>query len=182
VAREPTNTPTPTPLVIADFDSCDNINNLGGEMGAAYTGEDLLFESYPPRLSDGGCMVRLEYDIKVWSAFWLELRMLDLSSRGQISFDIRADEPVPGWIKVELHRACTTVDGNTTCEQSEITYISGIATTWQTVSIPLSDFGPAPGFDPLETWEGVQELVFTFENYIAGQYGVVYLDNIEVWE
>jgi hypothetical protein len=31
-----TPTPTPTPLVVADFNSCTNINNLGGEMGAAY--------------------------------------------------------------------------------------------------------------------------------------------------
>jgi len=35
-------------------------------MGAAYTGEDRLFESYPPRPSDDGCMARLEYDIEVW--------------------------------------------------------------------------------------------------------------------
>lgn len=178
----PANTPTPapTPLVIADFDTCNNLNNRGGTMGAAYSGNDRLTESYPPRLAGDGCMVRLAYNIEAWSAFWLKLRMLDLAPYSRLTFDVRADEPIPGSIKIELHRACTTADGKTACDQSQVTTISGITGSWQTMDVPLSDFEPTPGYDPLETWEGMQELVFTFERGRAGQQGVVYLDNIKV--
>ena len=125
-------------------------------------------------------MAKVDYTIETWSAFWLKLRMLDLTVYRRLSFEIRADEPIPGSIKVELHRACTTENDTTDCEQYGVTDFSGITGTWQRKSIPLSDFKPTPGRDPLATWAGMQELVFTFESDKSGQHSVVYLDNIKV--
>ena len=49
---------------------------------------------------------------------------------------------------------------------------------WKTVSVKLADFGPA-GYDaPVSSWQGMEELVFTFEAAKSGRQGVLYLDNI----
>jgi hypothetical protein len=64
------------PFMIADFNTCVGVNNLGGQMGAAYILPDLLQESFmvdedaPGR----GCVARLHYNNpQAWSAFWLKL-------------------------------------------------------------------------------------------------------------
>jgi hypothetical protein len=169
----PTSTPVPISppgLVIANFNSCAGINNLGGEMGAAYIQPDVLSETYveePGR----GCVVKLAYNMKEWSAFWIKLQGANLTSYSRLSFDIRADSPTErSQVKIELKRANNS--------EMSIRYVSGITATWQTKSVPFSDFG-SPGYLPrLSSWTSMEELVFTFEASNAGNTGVVYLDNI----
>ena len=140
-------------------------------MGAAYNAPDSLVEIYVQE-AEHGCVARLEYNIVQWSAFWMKLQGVNLTPYSKLAFDIRADPErgIPGQMKVELKRA-----GN---QQVSITYVSGITTGWQTMSVNLADFGPTGYTDPLSSLTEMEELVFTFEASRSGTQGVVYLDNI----
>ena len=176
---EVVDTPTPTtspgsgpkPLVAADFDSCTGVNNLGGQMGAAYNLPDSLKEKYVEE-ANRGCVARLEYEIQGWSAFWMKLQDVDLTPYSKLVFDVRADpQPgIPKQIKLELKRANGT--------EVSITYVSGIKADWKTMSISLADLVSTGYATPLSSFSGMEELVFTFEAAKSGAQGVVYLDNI----
>jgi len=172
-APQPGLAPTPTssapPLLVADFDTCKGINNLGGEMGAAYNPPDKLVESYPP-VANRGCVASLEYKITGWSAFWLKLQGADLRPYGRLVFDVQADPQagMPRQIKLELKRA----------GELSIKYLSGIGPEWQTVSARLADFGFAGYGKPVSSWQDMEELVFTVESNQAGGQGLIRLDNI----
>lgn len=165
----------PPPLIVADFDSCLGTNNLGGLMGAAYNPPDILVESYVP-VPDRGCVARLDFDIVYWSAFWMKLQGVNLESYAKLSFDIRANSPVPNRIKVELKRLCQ----NGECGEMSIIYVSGLTAEWQIVRIALDDFGSTgyPGILPISDWRDIEELVFTFEAGQSGSKGVVYVNDI----
>lgn len=169
--------PAPMPtksLVAANFDNCAATNNLGGMMGAAYNAPDVLAETYikePGR----GCVARLEYDINEWSAFWMQLGGVDLTAYATLNFDIRADDPAPWELKVELKHACTPDVG---CEEFSVFYTGGIDDQWRSMSLPLREFGTTGYAPPLSSLEDIDELVFTFERNHSGSEGVVYLDNI----
>lgn len=174
VAFAPTET-----LQVANFNSCNGVNNLGGSMGAAYQEPgNRIAESYLSRAGHG-CVVKLAYEIKDWGAFWLKLENSDLSafreSAGYLTFDIRAEEPIPNGMKIELKRFCAP---NAGCGELSIYYMTGITTEWQTRSVPLDGFGTTGWAATLSSWEAVEELVFTFEAANSGNNGLVYLDNI----
>ncbi len=159
------------PLIVADFSGCTDENNLGGQMGAAYNAPDSLTESYVDE-AGRGCVAKLSYNIKGWSAFWMKLQGVDLSPYRSLAFDIRADPSpgIPTQMKLELKRANGA--------EVSIEYVSGIESTWKTMSINLADF-KSPGYaKPLTTLSEMEELVFTFEAAKSGGQGVVYLDNI----
>jgi hypothetical protein len=162
---------TTPPLVVADFDSCSGTNNLGGQMGAAYNAPDRLVESYVEE-AERGCVARLDYEIREWSAFWIQLQDADLAPYSKLVFDVRAERQpgIPKQIKVELKRA-----GG---QEVSIAYVSGIEAGWKTMSVPFADFGPTGYTAPLSSFSEMEELVFTFEVSGAGNQGVVSLDNV----
>lgn len=166
-------------LLVADFDDCVGTNNLGGAMGAAFqTPGNTLTESYVSQAA-GGCVARLEYEVKDWGAFWMKLQNVDLTSfrenDGVLSFDIRGDEPIPAGVKIELKRFCVP---DQACGEFSVYYMTWITSEWETRRIPLEGFGSVGWAAPLSSWEGIEELVFTFEAHNSGNNGIVYLDNI----
>ena len=150
-------------------------------MGAAFVKpNNELVEAYVPMASHGK-VSQLTYHISEWSAFWLKLEHLDIADfyeegGGCLSFDIKAEEPVPGQVKIELKRLCHDGGG---CEETSIFVITAISTDWQTRCLPVAEFGTV-GYLPIITdWSDIEELVFVFEAYYTGPDGVVYLDNIK---
>ena len=177
-------TPSAGCLVVADFESGEETNNLCGEMGSASDRpNDHLWETYIDREPEGKA-ARLEYSIGDWSVFWLNLRMLDLTPYRRLRFDIRSDVPAPSSIKIELHRVCSTEGDVTTCKEVEYTRVYEISEEWEPVTVGLSDFVPTdwPEYSKLSSWQDMQGLVFTFELRYSGSSGVVYLDNIKFCE
>lgn len=169
------------PFIVADFDSCSKINNLGGEMGAAYepASADTLFETYEAE-AGRGCVARLDYKIPTeWSAFWLKLLKTDLTQRETLSFDVKfigqADPNTNMEIKVELKRGCQ----NQMCNDVWIQYVPITSDTWTTVEINLADFSEDVTMPPpLPPLTDIEELVFTFQKGRISSEGLVFLDNI----
>ena len=171
---------TKPPFIVADFNSCNKINNLGGEMGAAYepTTSDRLFESYEPE-AGRGCVAKLDYEIPTqWSAFWLKLLNADLTQHQTLSFDIKfegqADTSTNMEIKVELKRGCH----DQMCDDVWIQYVPVLSDVWEPKVINLSDFYKAGEMPPPPPLTDIEELVFTFEKGSISSQGLVYLDNI----
>ena len=123
-----------------------------------------------PAGAESRCVARLEYKIAGWSAFWLKLQGADLSPYSKLVFDVKADPQagIPRQMKLELKRG----------GEVSILYVSGIGADWKTVSVNLADFGSAGYGAPVSSWQGVEELVFTFEAAKSGPQGVVFLDNL----
>jgi hypothetical protein len=169
-------------MMVADFDTCQKPNNLGGNMGAAYNLPDRLEETFVPD-TGGGCYIRLEYDVVDWSAFWLELNGADINPYIQLTFDIRGDPQLGVFpeFKIELKRNCRMVtEDQRECTEFEIVYVGAVTETWQTQTVQLGAFVPTgwPGFTGLQALTDMQELVFVFEANRSGRNGVVYLDNV----
>ena len=175
----------PPPLLVADFDTCDSTNNLGGNMGAAYIPpSNNVIETYGERPGlPGNCAAHIEYHIKDWGAFWLQFEHVDLSEYSLFIFDIKGDASVgiPAQMKLEIKRDCHKVNGSNQCNEIIIYYFAAITADWQkTIAIELSEFDPVdwPGYSGIQDWSDIEELVFTFEANVSGQDGAIYLDNI----
>ncbi|MCP4185895.1 MAG: LysM peptidoglycan-binding domain-containing protein [Hyphomicrobiales bacterium] len=193
-------------LLVANFDTCSGINNLSGQMGKAPHGSDdnetpdvdtndldgqtehtpkppdnYLDETYITT-TDGSCVVKLVYQIRDWGAFWMKLPNIDLTSYrndlGMLTFDIRADEPAPNAVKIELKRFCPPEGVNGICGEISVYTMTGITSEWQTRSVPLEGFGSVGWASPLTSWDGIEELVFVIEVRNSGNNGTLYLDNI----
>jgi len=180
---QPSETPTPTAtpiseaLLVANFDAGITRNNLGGDMGRACPEDecpspDIIQASYQLAGSHRG-VLRLEYAIQHWAAFWIQLLLQDLTPYRQLQFDIRSDADYrpPNEVKIELKRQ----DGR----EVSIFYLGGITREWQTVQVNLEDFSFAGYGQPISAWTDMQELVFTVEQTHSGGGGVIYLDNIQ---
>jgi hypothetical protein len=167
------------PFMIADFNTCVGVNNLGGQMGAAYILPDLLQESFivdkdaPGR----GCIARLHYNNpQAWSAFWLKLQELNVGSYTTLSFDIRSEGPPPNSVKLELKRGCNAQ--TFVCDEVWIKDVAVVTSDWQQVNMNLNEFVPFDDETAVPCFEAMEELVFTFELAKSGAEGIVYLDNI----
>ena len=168
------------PLLVADFNTCAGTNNLGGQMGAAFQPpHNQLNEVYVPE-TGRGCKAKLAYQIRDWGTFWMKLPNPNLSqfreNNGVLTFDIRAEQPIPYGVQIELKRFCVPNEG---CGELSVYFMTGITAEWQTRSVPLEGFGSTGWAPPLSSWEGIEELVFTFAFPTAGNNGTVHLDNIQ---
>lgn len=159
-----------TSMMVADFDACTGINNLGGEMSTAYNAPDSIMAEYL-ETSPGDCILQLTYEIDGWAAYWLILDEADFSSYHHLTFDIRSESEQLAF-KIEMKNYAASG------QQIEIIYVDEITPVWQTVEVHLSDFEPANGSNNEIPRNQIHELVFVFEPAHSKNKGTVYLDNI----
>ena len=170
-------TPPPIPpLLVADFDACNNINNLGGRMGSAYNWPDFMTERFDP-YPNRGCVAQIIYkEPENWAAFWIKLQKVNLNEYNTFVFDIYSATGSLNTIQLELKRYCS--NGN--CEEISVKNIDDFGNKWKTVRVNLADFGPAgiTGISPLSSWENIEELTFTLKRDYAKTDGIFLIDNI----
>ncbi len=164
-------------LVVADFDSGEKPNNIGGNFGgwdkdpADFTqGCQESFDSVNRHGSKGFSM-KLDYDVDsknpAYNGFWMFLQNLDASGYDTLSFWVKGDgkEGYTTVFKVELKNANRQVGRY---------YVTSVTDKWQKVSIPLKDFKGITDFSNLT------ELVLVFEDrVVSNKKGVIYLDDIK---
>lgn len=166
----------PNQLVIADFDSGEKPNNIGGDFGAWTRDPDDpmqgCIEAFDPRDRYGnhGYALRLIYSVDspkpAYGGLWMRLRDLNATTFDALAFRIRGD-PKMGFtttFKVELKDAV---------DQSSHYYVRGITDQWQDMVIPLKQMQGMANFARLK------EFVITFEDTTAtAKKGVIYLDDV----
>ncbi|MFA6321475.1 MAG: carbohydrate binding domain-containing protein [Candidatus Omnitrophota bacterium] len=163
-------------LLVADFDSGEKPNNIGGDFGAwskdptdFSQGCTEAFDSVN-RSGTKGFGMKLEYSVDsknpAYNGFWMLLQNLDASKYDNVAFKVKGDAKI-GYttvFKIELKNAAKQVGRY---------YVTNITDQWQDVVIPLKEFKGVTDYSNLT------EFVIVFEDRIASnKKGVIYLDDI----
>jgi len=163
-------------LLIADFNSGEKPNNVGGDFGAwnkdpadFSQGCTESFDS-PNRHGDSGFAMKLEYSVDsknpAYNGFWMSLPNLDVSKYDNLTFWVKGDAKVGHTtvFKAELKNAAKQIGRY---------YVTNVTDQWQEVVIPLAEF------KGLTDLSNLTEFVIVFEDRIASnKKGVIYIDDI----
>lgn len=164
-------------LVIADFNSGDKPNNIGGDFGTwdkdpndetqysqmAFEGEDALGEA-------AGYCIRLDYDVDspnpAYNGFWMKLNGEDATAYNAVNFYVRGDaeKPFTKRLKIELKDMSN---------QPSPYIITGITDKWQKFTIPFEKFRK------VKDWTAMNEFVVVFDDINSNpKVGTIYIDQI----
>ncbi len=163
-------------LVIADFDSGEKPNNLGGDFGAWDKDPNdftqTAVDSFIATIKHGkeGYSIQIYYDIDspnpAFNGFWMKLNNIDASKYSTLNFWVKGDE-MRGFtkaFKIELKNA----KGETGKY-----YVSNLTSEWQKISIALNNF------QGLNDLSNLSEFIMVFEDTTATKKeGAIYLDDI----
>lgn len=163
-------------LVIADFDSWEEVNNLGAEFSSwTRNPED---ESQGCRIEitdddkwgDNGLSIRLIYDVDshtvAYNGMWMMLKQVDFSPYKYLVLHVRGDKEA-GFtprFKLEIKN-----------KQREVGryVVTGITDQWQEIMIPISSFKGMTNF------KSMREMTITFDDMrCTPKIGELYIDNI----
>lgn len=163
-------------LLVADFDSGEKPNNIGGDFGA-WSKDPTDFsqgctESFDSvnRYGTKGFGMKIEYSVEsknpAYNGFWMFLQNLDASKYDNLAFRVKGDAKI-GYttvFKIEIKNAAKQVGRY---------YVTNITDQWQDVVVSLKDF---KGITDLSN---LTEFVIVFEDRIASnKKGVIYIDDV----
>ena len=164
-------------LVVADFDTGDKPNNLGGDFGvwdkdpnddtqsisSSFVEDDALG-------NPGGFSLRLDYDVDspnpAYNGFWMKLEGNDASSYNTLNFYVKgdSDKGFTKRIKIELKDETN---------KPSAYIVSGITSEWQKVSIPFEKFRR------ITDWSKMSEAVIVFDDINSNpKTGTIFVDQI----
>lgn len=165
-------------LLIADFNSAQKPNNIGGDFGAwdkdpkDFT--QSAFESFNAKEVHGnkGFSLRLDYDLDspnpAYNGFWMDLKGKDLSDYSKLVF----------WIKGSKEKNYTKVlklEFKNEIGEVGKYYVTGITDEWQKIEIPYNKFAGITDFSAMK------ELVFVLvDRIVTAKEGALFLDDIYV--
>ena len=162
-------------LKVADFDSGEKPNNLGGDFGAWNRDPTDLTQmctdsfSSEVKCGDKGYSLKLVYDVDspnpAYNGFWTKLQNQNLKDYKELVFFVKGDE-AEGFtprFKVELK--------NLTEVSSFL--VSGITSAWQKMVIPFQKF------KAITDWSQMTEFVVVFDDLTSNpKEGIIYIDDI----
>lgn len=163
-------------ILIADFDSGDKPNNLGGDYGA--WDKDPNDDSQTCRATHAsddalsnmeGFALRLDYDVDssnpAYNGFWMKLENLNATPYDTLSFYVRgASHRFTKRLKVEL---------KTPDSRSSSFIVSGISEQWQKIEVPLRRF------KGIKDWTILSEMILVFDDInTAPKKGTLLVDQI----
>ena len=164
-------------IVVADFDTGDKPNNIGGDFGAwdkdpndDTQGTKMTFEPEDSLGDPAGYAVRLDYDVDspnpAYNGFWMKLNGENATAYNTLNFYVKGskDGNFTKRIKLELKDMSN---------KPSPYIVSGITDQWQKISIPFEKFRR------VEDWSSLNELVFVFDDINSNpKKGTVYVDQV----
>ena len=164
-------------LVVADFDTGDKPNNIGGDFGAwdkdpndETQGTQLSFEPDDALGDQAGYAVRLDYDVDspnpAYNGLWMKLNGENASTYNALSFYVKgsAEAGFTKRIKIELK--------DMTNKPSPY-IVSGITDQWQKITIPFEKFRR------ITDWSSMNEFVVVFDDVNSSpKAGTIYIDQV----
>ena len=170
-------TPKANELVIADFDTGDKPNNIGGDFGGwdkdpndESQGTQMSFDTDDSQGDASGYAIRLDYDVDspnpAYNGFWMKLNGEDATAYNTLNFYVKGDAKT-GYtkrFKIELKDMTN---------KPSAYIVSGVTDQWQKISIPFEKFRR------IENWNSLNELVFVFDDINSTpKTGSILLDQI----
>ena len=154
--------PAANELVIADFDTGDKPNNIGGDFGGwdkdpndESQGTQMSFDTDDSQGDASGYAIRLDYDVDspnpAYNGFWMKLNGEDATAYNTLNFYVKGDAKA-GYtkrFKIELKDMTN---------KPSAYIVSGVTDQWQKISIPFEKFRR------IENWNSLNELVFVFDD------------------
>ena len=169
--------PASNELVIADFDTGDKPNNIGGDFGGwdkdpndESQGTQMSFDTDDSQGDASGYSIRLDYDVDspnpAYNGFWMKLNGEDATAYNTLNFYVKGDAKV-GYtkrFKIELKDMTN---------KPSAYIVSGVTDQWQKISIPFEKFRR------IENWNSLNELVFVFDDINSSpKTGSILIDQI----
>jgi hypothetical protein len=166
-------------LMIADFDTGDKPNNLGGDFGAwdkdpnddtQTCSVSFNFGDDPTGNTDGYSL-QMDYDVDspnpAYNGFWTKLEGEDFSKYDTLNIYIKGDTNA-GYtkrVKIELKDF----------QSSSPFILNGITEEWQKFQIPFEKF------TRVKDWSSMNEFVIVFDDInTSPKVGTIYVDQISV--
>lgn len=173
--KQPQPNQSATALLIADFNSGDKPNNVGGDFGGwdkdpndGTQGTQMSFAMDDSQGDASGYSIRLDYDVDspsaAYNGFWMKLNGVDATAYNTLNFYVKGDakEGYTKRFKIELQDIA---------RKPSSYLVSGVTDKWQKISIPFEKFSG------IETWNALIELVLVFDDVNADpKCGTIYLD------
>lgn len=164
-------------LVIADFNTGDKPNNIGGDFGAwdkdpndETQSSQMSFESDDALGDKMGYSIRLDYDVDspnpAYNGFWMKLNDLDVTAYNTVNFYIKGDKTNGFTKRVKIELKDST-------KQPSPYILSGVTDTWQKISIPFEKFRR------IKNWDALSEFVVVFDDINSNpKSGTIFVDNV----
>ena len=166
-----------TELVIADFNSGEKPNNIGGDFGSwdkdpedNTQGTKLTFVSDDALGDPSGYAARLDYDVDspspAYNGFWMKLRGVDATPYNSLAFYVKGDAKggFTKRLKIELKDKS---------DKPSAYLVGNITDKWQKISIPFDRFRR------IQDWTSLNEFVVVFDDMNSNpKTGAIYLDQI----
>ena len=149
-------------LVIADFDTGDKPNNIGGDFGGwdkdpndESQGTQMSFDTDDSQGDASGYAIRLDYDVDspnpAYNGFWMKMNGEDATAYNTLNFYVKGDAKL-GYtkrFKIELKDMTN---------KPSAYIVSGVTDQWQKISIPFEKFRR------IENWNSLNEFVIVFDD------------------
>ena len=164
-------------LVIADFNTGDKPNNIGGDFGAwdkdpndETQSSQMSFESDDALGDKMGYSIRLDYDVDspnpAYNGFWMKLNDLDATAYNTVNFYIKGDAKAGFTKRVKIELKDST-------KQPSPYILSGLTEEWQKISIPFEKFRR------IKNWDALSEFVVVFDDINSNpKAGTIFVDHI----
>jgi hypothetical protein len=164
-------------LVIADFDTGDKPNNIGGDFGGwdkdpndESQGTQMSFDTDDSQGDASGYAIRLDYDVDspnpAYNGFWMKLNGEDATAYNTLNFYVKGDAKA-GYtkrFKIELKDMTN---------KPSAYIVSGVTDQWQKISIPFEKFRR------IENWNSLNEIVVVFDDINSSpKKGSILIDQI----
>jgi hypothetical protein len=169
--------PAGNELVIADFDTGDKPNNIGGDFGAwnkdpndTTQGCNMSFDQDDAEGAASGYSLRLDYNVDspnpAYNGFWMKFNGEDATAYNTLNFFVKGDAKA-GYtkrFKIELKDMTN---------KPSAYIVSGVTDKWQKVSIPFEKFRK------IENWNSLNEFVIVFDDINSSpKKGSILIDDI----
>lgn len=164
-------------LVIADFDTGDKPNNIGGDFGGwdkdpndESQGCQMSFDTDDSQGDASGYAIRLDYDVDspnpAYNGFWMKLNGEDATPYNTLNFYVKGDAKAGFTKRFKIELKDMT-------NKPSAYIVSGVTDQWQKISIPFEKFRR------IENWNSLNELVFVFDDINSSpKTGSILIDQI----
>lgn len=164
-------------LVLADFNTGDKPNNIGGDFGSWDKDPNdetqfshMSFETDDALADPAGYSIRLDYDVDspnpAYNGFWMKLNGEDGTAYKSVSFYIKGDKE-----KAFTKRAKIELKDMSNKPSPYI--VTGITDQWQKITIPFDKFRQ------VKDWAALNEFVVVFDDINSNpKAGTIYIDQV----
>ena len=171
--------PAGNELMIADFNTGDKPNNIGGDFGAwdkdpndTTQGCKMSFEQDDAKSLAGGYSVRLDYSVDspnpAYNGFWMKFNSEDATPYNTLNFYVKGDAKAGYTKRFKIEMKDMT-------NKPSAYMVSGVTDQWQKISIPFEKFRK------IENWNSLNEFVVVFDDINSNpKKGSILIDEVSL--